>query len=319
METEEVEKAEQVVEEEPEAEEFLEAEGQGEELPETEEYERESLEEELETEDQEGNRQGEAQGEEPEENGVPLAVFEATMDAKTLKSLVEAVHSVLSSDAVLHVTNDGIKLRQMDSTKTVLVDLYLHKMGLYEFDVQQEGALHLNLDDLEDVLARAKRGNYVTLRVKDNRLHIVIEGNVTKRFSFPIQEPELREIPDLSLKFTARLTMDPDDLVDALRDAELFAETFRLEADREKLVVYSGSEQGDVTITFSAPDVVQLDVGAPAKSSYRIAELEKFLDKARRLFAQVTLEFAEKVPLRLTGTTPDHQLTVQLYLAPIIE
>jgi proliferating cell nuclear antigen len=317
---EEVERQEEILEEEPEVEEeLLEAEELGEEFLEAEEQEAEPPEEQgLEAEVQKGHGQGGVQGEGSEEKA-PLAVFEATIDAKTLRSLVGAVHSVLSSDAIIQVTHQGISLRQMDSARTVMLDLHLLAMGFYEFDVEQEGFLYLNLDDLDEVLNRAKRGNNVTLRVKDNRLHVVVEGSVTKRFSFPIQEPEPRELPDLTLKFTARVTMDPDDLVNTLRDAELFSAQFRLEADREKLVVYSGSEQGDVTITFSDPNVVVLDVEAPAKASYRIAELEKFLDKARRLFPQVTLEFAEKVPLRVTGTTPDHALTLRLYLAPIIE
>jgi proliferating cell nuclear antigen len=317
---EEVEKQEEILEEEPEVEEeLLEAEELGEEFLEAEEQGGEPLEEGLEAEAQEGNGQGGVQGEGSEEEKAPLAVFEATIDAKTLRSLVEAIHSVLSSDAIIQVTHQGISLRQMDSAKTVMLDLHLLATGFYEFDVEQEGFLYLNLDDLDEVLNRAKRGNNVTLRVKDNRLHIIVEGSVTKRFSFPIQEPEPRELPDLTLKFTARATMDPDDLVNALRDTGLFSAQFRLEADREKLVIYSGSERGDVTITFSDPNVVILDVEAPAKASYRIAELEKFLDKARRLFHQVTLEFAEKVPLRVTGTAPDHTLTLRLYLAPIVE
>jgi proliferating cell nuclear antigen len=317
---EEMEKQEEILEEEPEVEEeLLEAEELGEEFQEAEEQGGEPPEEGLEAEDQEVNMQGKTQGEGSEEEKAPLAVFEATMDAKTIRALVEAVHSVLSSDAVIQVTQRGISLRQMDSTRTVMLDLHLLGTSFYEFNVEQEGFLYLDLDDLDEVLDRAKRGNNVTLRVKDNKLHVVVEGSVTKRFSFPIQEPEPRELPDLTLKFTARATMDPDDLVSALRDAGLFSAQFRLEADREKLVIYSGSESGDVTITFSDPNVVILDVEAPAKASYRIAELEKFLDKARRLFPQVTLEFAEKVPLRVTGTTSDHTLTLRLYLAPIIE
>jgi proliferating cell nuclear antigen len=309
MSMEEVEKQEEILEEEPEVEEeLLEAEEQGGELPE----------EGFEAENQEVNMQGKTQGEGSEEEKAPLAVFEATIDAKTLRSLVETVHSVLSSDAIIQVTHQGISLRQMDSTRTVMLDLYLQDMGFYEFDVEQEGFLYLNLDDLDEVLNRAKRGNNVTLRVKDNKLHVIVEGSVVKRFSFPIQEPEPRELPDISLKFTARATISPDDLVSALRDAELFSAQFRLEADREKLVIYSGSERGDVTITFSDPNVI-LDVEESAKASYRIPELEKFLDKARRLFHQVTLEFAEKVPLRVTGTAPDHTLSLRLYLAPIIE
>jgi proliferating cell nuclear antigen len=316
---EEVEKQEEeILEEEPEVEEeLLEAEELGEEFPEAEEQGVEPPEEGLEAEDQGGRGQGKTQGEGSEEEKAPLAVFEATIDAKTLRSLVEAVHSVLSSDAIIQVTHQGISLRQMDSTRTVMLDLYLQNMGFYEFDVEQEGFLYLNLDDLDEVLNRAKRGNNVTLRVKDNKLHVIVEGSVVKRFSFPIQEPEPRELPDLTLKFTARTTMSPDDLVSALRDAELFSAQFRLEADREKLVIYSASERGDVTITFSDPNVVILDVEAPAKASYRIAELEKFLDKARRLFHQVKLEFGERLPLRITGQMPDGQLV--FYQAPIVE
>jgi len=303
METQEVEKQEENLEEE---------------LPETEEQE-ELSEEELEVAQQEGNGQGEAQGEETEEKKPQVAIFKATIDVKTLRYLVSAIHSVLSSDAVLQVTNDGIKLRQMDDTKTVMVDLYLDRMGFYDYDVQQEGLLYLNLDDLEEVLARARRGINATLKVSDNKLNIIIDGSVTKRFTFPIQEPEVPEIPDLNLKFTAKVIIEPSCLASALQDAKLFADTVRLEADNEKLVLFSGTDQKDVTITITDPSIVDLNVESPTKASYRLTELEKFIDRIKQLFNHVTLEFAERTPLKITGRVTDGQFQIVFYLAPVVE
>ena len=330
METQEVENGGEIIEEEPEVEEELLEEEQGE-ISETEEQEEESVEEseeELEAgAPQEGNGQGEAdkaQGqaesqetEETEEKKPQIAIFKATIDVKTLKYLVSAIHSVLNSDAVLQVTNDGIKLRQMDGTKTVMVDLYLNRMGFYDYDVEQEGLLYLNLDDLEDVLDRAKRGSNVTLKVSDNKLNIIIEGGVIKRFTFPIQEPEFSEISDLKLKFTAKVSIDPSDLASALQDARLFSATVQLEADNEKFVLSSASDQKDVTITFTDPSIVDLNVESPTKATYRLIEFEKFIDKVKQLFNRVDIEFGERVPLKVTGRMPDGQIV--FYLAPIAE
>ncbi|MCI4409788.1 MAG: hypothetical protein JHC26_11905 [Thermofilum sp.] len=329
METQEVENGGEIIEEEPETEEEVLEEEQGE-FSEAEEQEvepSEESEEELKGEAQQevneqgevGEAQGQAEAQETEKKKPQIAIFKAIIDVKTLKPLVSAIHSVLNADAVLQVTRDGIKLRQMDSTKTVMVDLYLSRMDFYDFDVDQEGLLYLNLDDLEEVLARAKRGNNITLKVSDNKLNFIIEGAVTKRFTFPIEEPEITEIPDLNLKFTAGVSIDPSELANALQDAKLFADTVRLEADKDKFVLSSGMDQKDVTITFADPSIVELKVESPTKASYRLTELEKFIDKVKPLFNRVTLEFGERVPLKVTGRTTDAELQLVLYLAPVVE
>ena len=155
------------------------------------------------------------------------------------------------------------------------------------------------------------------LKVSDNKLNIIIEGSVTKRFTFPIQEPEFSEISDLKLKFTAKVSIDPSDLASALQDARLFSATVQLEADNEKFVLSSASDQKDVTITFTDPSIVDLNVESPTKASYRLVEFEKFIDKVKQLFNRVDIEFGERVPLKVTGRMPDGQIV--FYLAPIAE
>jgi hypothetical protein len=159
----------------------------------------------------------------------------------------------------------------------------------------------------------------VTLKVSDNKLNIIIDGSVTKRFTFPIEEPEITEIPDLNLKFTAKVIVEPSYLASALQDARIFADTVRLEVDNDKFVLFSGTDQKDVTITITDPTIVDLYVESPTKASYRLVELEKFIDRVKQLFNHVTLEFAERTPLKVTGRMTDGQLQIVFYLAPVVE
>jgi DNA polymerase sliding clamp subunit (PCNA homolog) len=116
-------------------------------------------------------------------------------------------------EAVLAFTHDGIGLKSLDPTKTVLFNLTFHATALEDYVVEEETKVGLIFTTIKDVIKRISATEKLELEVDNekNRFSLYVypkkgkEVGLVRRFSFPIVQVVEEEVPELSLTFDASL------------------------------------------------------------------------------------------------------------------
>jgi len=222
-------------------------------------------------------------------------------EAREWRYIIEGLATIVD-EANFVVEPEGIKLRALDPGRIAMVDLFMPPSVFEEYRVETATRIGVVLDDLVDVMKRAKAEDRLVMEVAGNRLVIVLSGKAERRFRLPLLDIAGQELPQPKLNFTVAAKMLSDTFRDALKDAELVSESVRLKAEDDTLYMISRSDKGEVETKFSveAGSLIEIDVKEPAEASYAIEFLNKIVSKAYRVSDVLTLKFASNMPLELT-------------------
>jgi len=240
-------------------------------------------------------------------------------DAREWKYIIESIATIVD-EANFVASPDGLKLRALDPGRVAMVDLYIPANLFEEYSVEQDTKIGVVLDDINDVLKRAKSDDKISFEVSDGRLIITLAGRAERRFRFPLLDISGQELPSPKLNFTVAAKMLSDTFRDALKDAELVSETVKMRAENENLWLIAKSDKGEVESRFSIEtgSLVEIDVKEAAEANYGIDFLNKIVSKAYRVSDILGLRFATNMPLELTFDIAGGG-TLKYLLAPRME
>src|SRR3989344_3191611 len=102
-------------------------------------------------------------------------------DPKILKDSI-AIISDLVTEARFKVTKDAVELIAMDPANVAMVIYKLLSSAFVEYDVKEDVSLAINLNDLKQVLRRAKADDTITLEVAANKFKVTLKGGQTRTF-----------------------------------------------------------------------------------------------------------------------------------------
>src|SRR3989338_5508465 len=97
-------------------------------------------------------------------------------DPRFLKDSITII-SDLVSEARFKVTPDAIELVAMDPANVAMVLFKLLSSTFVEYDVKKEQILAVNLNDLKQVLKRARPNETLTLETEPGRLKLTLKSN----------------------------------------------------------------------------------------------------------------------------------------------
>lgn len=240
-------------------------------------------------------------------------------EAREWRYTIEGLAAIVE-EASFVATPEGLKLRALDPGRVAMVDLFMPPTVFEEYKVEAEAKIGVSFDDLVDVVKRAKPGDRLVMEVSGNRLTVTLAGKAERRFRLPLLDIAGQELPTPRLNFTVAAKMLSDTFRDALKDAELVAESVRLKAEGENLLMIARSDKGEVETRFSLSEgsLMEIDVKEPAEAIYGIDFLDKIVSKAYRVSDIVTLRFATNMPLELTFDVAGGG-TLKYLLAPRVE
>src|SRR3989338_7352616 len=120
-------------------------------------------------------------------------------EPKYLKDSISII-SELVNEARLKISKDGIELVAMDPANVAMVIFKLLSSAFTEFTLEKEENLAINLNNLKQILRRAKPNDMVSLELDENKLKIQLRSESVRTFSLPIIDLEEKEqrIPQLS-------------------------------------------------------------------------------------------------------------------------
>ncbi|MBD3164799.1 proliferating cell nuclear antigen (pcna) [Candidatus Woesearchaeota archaeon] len=230
-----------------------------------------------------------------------------------------AIISDLVNEARFNISKDAVELVAMDPANVAMVMFKLLSSAFTEYDVKEDTELAINLNNLKQILRRAKANDMLTLELLDNKLKIQLKSNTTRTFALPIIELEDKEQKVPELKFPVRISMPCTILNEAVEDAGIVAESLTFEAEPKKLNIMAEAELSQVKIEIKedGPVKIESDSGSKIRSKYSIEYLKKIIG-ASKLSENVGINFSKDYPLRLDYKEVD-KLMLSFILAPRVE
>lgn len=238
-------------------------------------------------------------------------------EPKYLKESISII-SELVTEAKFKITKTGIELVAMDPANVAMVIFKLLASSFVEYEVESDVRLSLNLNNLKQVLRRAKPNDMITLEVEDNKLNVTLKSKTKRTFSLPIIEMDEREqkIPDLSFPMT--ITTNSDQLIEAIEDVDIIGESVSFIGERDKFIISAEGDMSKAHIEIPADETTTIVAKADkVKAKYSVEYLKKMM-AAGKLVPTVSIQFNKDYPLKLEYKTVD-RLMLSFILAPRVE
>jgi proliferating cell nuclear antigen len=239
-------------------------------------------------------------------------------EPKYLKDSISII-SELVNEAKFRINKEGIELVAMDPANVAMVIFKLLASSFVEYEVEEEVRLSLNLNNLKQVLRRAKPNDMVTLEVEDNKLKVILKSKTKRTFSLPIIDAEEKEqkIPDLNFPLT--IMTSAQQLAEAVEDVDIVGESVTFIGENEKFTI---SAEGDmskahVEILPDETTTINATAGEKIKSKYSVEYLKKMI-AAGKLVPTVSIRFNKDYPVKLEYKAVDKML-MTFILAPRVE
>ncbi len=214
-------------------------------------------------------------------------------------------------EAVFSFSHDGIGLKSLDPTKTVLFDLTFHAAALEDYVVEEEAKVGLIFTTIRDVVKRIGATEKLELEVDNekNRFSLYVypkkgkEVGLVRRFSFPIVQVVEEEVPDLAFTFNASFEIDSSVFDDILSMVGEVSDWIQITASPEGVVfkgVGEGGKAAEVELSHDSDAVFSISAADVVSAKYSVETLKDVNDKMKSVSRRVKVELSENRPLRLT-------------------
>lgn len=242
-------------------------------------------------------------------------------EPRLLKDSISVI-SDLVNEVTFKVDSDKIELIAMDPANVAMVMFKLVSSAFVEYNVDKPVSFSVNLDNLDQILKRAKPTDTINLELdsKNNKLKVQIKGESDRTFNLSlidIDESE-QKVPDLKFKVKAEV---PSHIFnESVDDMDIVAESVALTAEASKLTVESEGRFNAARVEIPAGEgaVIKMD-GKSDKvlSKYSIEYLKK-VAKGAKLADVTVLQFSDEYPLKVDYKVMD-KLVLSFILAPRVD
>ena len=230
-----------------------------------------------------------------------------------------AVISELVNEARLKITPDGLELVAMDPANVAMVIFKLLSSCFSEYDVKNTIEIGINLNNLKQILRRAKPNDKLTLELlPDQKLQITLKSSSTRTFNLAILELEDKEQKIPELEFSVSIKMSSSALSESIEDVGIVAESVTFEAEPNKFTVKAEGDLSKAQVEIPSDEGTNISVqGDKFRSKYSIEYLKKIMNGGK-LADTVEILFNQDYPLRVDYKVVDKVL-LSFILAPRVE
>ncbi|MFP4116009.1 MAG: proliferating cell nuclear antigen (pcna) [Candidatus Aenigmatarchaeota archaeon] len=249
-------------------------------------------------------------------------MFKAKLaEPSILKDSVSTI-SELIHEGIFKISSDSLYLRASDRATVAVVDFKLEREAFEEFECDEEMQIGVNLEDLLEILKRAKKNDSLTLEVSDDasRLKASIGDGTKREFEMPLLSLSESDVPETKqLEFDAELKLKSSVLKRGIADAEIVADSVLFTAEPGKLTMKAESDSGSVEARTDedSEDLMEIEVAEKTESRYPIDYLESIL-KASKISDIASVKFGTDYPMELKFEEPD-RVKISFVLAPRVE
>ena len=240
-------------------------------------------------------------------------------EPKYLKESITII-SELVNEARFKVSKEAIELVAMDPANVAMVIFKLLSSSFTEYDVKKDVEIAINLNNLKQIMRRAKPNDMLTLELDpDNKLKIILKGDNIRTFNLPIIEIDEKEqkIPDL--KFPVNINIPSSVLNEAVEDVDVVAESVTFLAEPKKFTISAEGDLSQAKIEMKEGDNVKINTegDVKVKAKYSVEYLKKMISGSK-IADEVSIYFGNDYPLKIEYKTIV-KVMLSFILAPRVE
>ena len=230
-----------------------------------------------------------------------------------------SIISELVSEVKIKVNNDGIEIVAMDPANVAMVIFKLLSSCFTSFEIKKNEEICINLNNLKQILRRAKGEDKLTLEIEEDKLKIQLKSDSTRTFSIPILEMEDKEQKVPELNFPLSVSMSSEILAEAIEDVSVVAESVTFLGEKEQLSIKAEGDLSKAFIEIKANEYITIktDQNEKFKAKYSLEYLKKMIN-AGKLAETVKLQFNSDYPLKLEYKVID-KMFLSFILAPRVD
>ena len=246
-------------------------------------------------------------------------------NSRILKGIVETLSSIID-ETEFKVSPKEFVITAMDPSRICLLKLSIKKENFDDYKCGKESKIGLNLDDLDKILRRSATNDNIEIDFKESEQKIKItmqrEGNTRKRtFSLALIDLEREEIPMdnlLKIEYPSNWVIDPDFLVEAIKDAEIYSEILNMKAVATEGLVFSSTGQiGEMEYDLSIDDLIESDIKETCTGAYSLTFLKAIL-KIASITEKLEISLKTDHPLKMIFNLLEGG-ELHYFLAPRVE
>jgi len=206
-------------------------------------------------------------------------------NSRILKGIIETLASIID-ETEFRVTPKEFMITAMDPSRICLLKLTIKKENFDDYKCSQESKVGLNLDDLDKILKRSAANDSVEIdfNQKDQKIKIKMRREGTSRtrtFSLALLDIDIEDIPMdnlLSIDYPSKWVIDPDFLVEAIKDAEIYSEILNMKSVEAQGLTFSSSGQiGEMNYELELEELLENEISGTSSGAYSLTFLKAIL------------------------------------------
>jgi proliferating cell nuclear antigen len=227
-------------------------------------------------------------------------------NSRILKGIVETLASIID-ETEFKVTPNEFIITAMDPSRICLLKLSIKKENFDEYKCDKETKIGLNLEDLDKILKRSTTNDSVEIdfNEKDQKIKIKMKregASRTRTFSLALLDIDIEEIPMdnlLKIEYTSNWVIDPDFLVEAIKDAEIYSEILNMKAEEGKGLMFNSSGQiGEMNYELELEELLEHNITGSSSGAYSLTFLKAIL-KIASITEKLEISLKTDHPLKL--------------------
>ncbi|TFG12058.1 MAG: proliferating cell nuclear antigen (pcna) [Promethearchaeota archaeon] len=227
-------------------------------------------------------------------------------NSKILKTIVETLASIID-EAKFQITPKEFMVEAMDPSRICLLRLTIKNGDFDEYQCAEKCHVGLNLDDLDKILKRSTANDSIEISLTETDQKIKVkmkapESTRTRTFSLALLDVDIEEIPMenlLNIEFNSDWVMDPEFLVEAIKDAEIYSEILNMKALEDQGLVFSSTGQiGEMNYELEMDDLTESNINDTASGAYSLTFLKAIL-KIASITERLKISIKSDHPLKM--------------------
>ncbi|TFG01338.1 MAG: proliferating cell nuclear antigen (pcna) [Promethearchaeota archaeon] len=227
-------------------------------------------------------------------------------NSRILKGIVETLASIIDETEFM-VTPKEFTISAMDPSRICLLKLSIKKDNFDDYKCSKESKVGLNLDDLDKILKRCAANDSVEIdfNEKDQKIKIKMQREGTSRtrtFSLALLDIDIEEIPMenlLNIEYSSKWVIDPEFLVEAIKDAEIYSEILNMKSIEDQGLVFSSTGQiGEMNYELELDELIETDISGTSSGAYSLTFLKAIL-KISSITEKLEISLKTDHPLKM--------------------
>ncbi|MDD5133703.1 MAG: proliferating cell nuclear antigen (pcna) [Candidatus Nanoarchaeia archaeon] len=234
-------------------------------------------------------------------------------DSRYLREPINII-SELVNEVKFKLHKDRIELIAMDPANVAMVVLNILSPSFSEYTVNGE-EIAVNLDNLKNILKRAKPSDSVILELKDNKLQIDFKGESNRSFTLALIDlhTQTQKVPELD--FDAKIKTNTLIFNEAIEDMSVVSDSVNFIIKDNNFIMNTEGNFSNAHSEMQNNKETSVDAKeSNIKSKYSLEYLKK-IAKGSKLSNDVFIQFSKDYPLKVDYTIKD-KVSLSFLLAP---